>query len=163
MISFIVAMDNNRLIGVNNDLPWHIPNDLQFFKEKTIGNTIIMGRKTFESLGRVLPKRHHIVVTKSQDREFPKEVEVFSNLDEVIELSKKTEDEIFVIGGGRVFSELLPHADRLYITQIDAVFSGDIYFPNFSMKDWKITSKIKGKKDNKNPYDYYFCQYDRIS
>jgi len=163
MISFIVAMDNNRLIGANNDLPWHIPNDLQFFKEKTIGNTIIMGRKTFESLGRVLPKRHHIVVTKNKDKKFPEGVEIFSNLEEVIELSKKTEDELFVIGGGRVFSELLPYADRLYITEIDAVFSGDIYFPEFSNQHWKKTSKVKGKKDNKNPYDYYFCQYDRIS
>src|SRR5690625_2906341 len=101
MISFIVSMDKNNVIGSNNELPWHLPKDLQFFKETTIGHTIVMGRKTFESIGRVLPERNHIILTKNEKLSFPNEVEVFHNIEDVIKLSKELGDEeLFVIGGG---------------------------------------------------------------
>lgn len=161
MISLLVAMDRNRVIGYNNDLPWHLPNDLKFFKEKTIGHTIIMGRKTFESIGRILPKRKHIVLTKSDER-FPSEVEVIRDIETVYQMNKKNEDEeLFVIGGGDIFEQVLPLADRMYITKIEETFQGDTFFPKFSTEEWELVSKEKGTKDEKNPYDYYFLQYDR--
>lgn len=159
MISIIVAMDKNNVIGYKNDMPWHLPRDLQFFKEKTTGHTIVMGRKTFQSLGRVLPKRKHVVLTKSDER-FPEEVEVVHDIQDVIELGQKNE-EIFIIGGGNVYKQLLPYADRLYVTRIDEAFTGDVYFPQIPLDEFVEVSKEKGLKDEKNPYDYYFIQYER--
>jgi len=161
LISLLVAMDRNRVIGHNNNLPWYLPKDLRFFKEKTTGRTIIMGRKTFESIGRVLPKRKHVVLT-TQEMDFPDEVEVISDLSNVLMRNRKNPDEeFFVIGGGNIFTQVMPHADRMYITWIDEAFEGDIYFPPFSKDNWHLTSEIKGDKDENNPYDYYFLQYDR--
>lgn len=160
MISFIVAMDKQRGIGFKNGMPWYLPNEFKFFKEKTTGHTIIMGRKTFESIGRVLPKRRHIVLTRS-DRSFPEEVEVEEDITQVLERYKNLEEEVFIIGGGHIFKETMPWADRLYVTHIDEVFDADVFFPEISSDVWKETSIEKGLKDDKNPYDYYFIQFDR--
>src|SRR5699024_10301829 len=118
-------------IGYKNEMPWHLPNDLRFFKEKTTGHTIVMGRKTFESIGRVLPNRHHIILTKSRN-ELPEEVEVFQDIEQVVQLSRQTDEELFVIGGGNIFKQMLKYADRLYVTIINEAFSGDVFFPNIS-------------------------------
>lgn len=161
MISLIVAMDKNNVIGFNNEMPWHLPNDLRFFKEKTTGHTIVMGRKTFESIGRVLPNRKSVVLTKSEVN-LPEEVEVIQDIQTVVDMANETPDEeLFVIGGGNIFKQILPYADRLYVTVIEEAFQGDVFFPEISATDWKEVSKVKGKKDEKNPYDYYFIQYDR--
>ncbi|WP_077326592.1 dihydrofolate reductase [Virgibacillus siamensis] len=161
MISLLVAMDKHKTIGLNNDLPWRLPNDLKFFKEKSTGNTIIMGRKTFESMGKPLPNRKNVVVTRSQS-DFPNEVEVIHDLDTIYNWnSENPGEELFVIGGGNIFRQVLPHADRMYITWIDEDFKGDTFFPEFNEADWELTSKVKGEKNEKNPYDYYFLQYDR--
>lgn len=161
MISFIVAMDQNHVIGFKNKMPWHLPKDLRFFKEKTINHTIIMGRKTFESIGRVLPHRRNVVLTTSK-QEFPEGVEVIEDLSEILNLNKAHPDEqLFVIGGGKVFEQLLPYADRLYITKINESFEGDTYFPPFSEAEWVLSSKEQGIKDENNPHDYTFLQYDR--
>ena len=161
MLSLIVAMDQNRVIGLNNDMPWHIPNDLRYFKERTSGHTIVMGRKTFDSLGRVLPNRKHVVLTRS-DKAFPDEVIVLHEFEEILQYAKTHDDkEIFIIGGGELYKQMLPHVDRMYITKIANSFEGDVYFPAFDERDWKLTSKEKGLKDEKNPYDYYYLVYDR--
>ncbi len=160
MISFIVAMDRNHVIGFNNQMPWHLPNDLKFFKETTTGNTIVMGRKTFESIGRVLPNRKHIVLTKSNNN-FPDEVEVVQDIESIIQLSESNDEELFVIGGGNIFKQLLPYADKLYVTLINETFEGDVFFPNISMEEWEEVSKEKGVQDERNPYEYYFIQYVR--
>ncbi|HLR71732.1 MAG TPA: dihydrofolate reductase [Pseudogracilibacillus sp.] len=161
MISLILAMDRNRVIGVNNDLPWYLPRDLRFFKEKTTGNTIIMGRKTFDSIGRVLPNRKHIVLTK-QNADLPEEVTVIRSIDQIKEWNDQNpKKEYFVIGGSTVFEQILPIADRMYITFIDESFEGDTFFPIFNETDWELTSKVKGEKDEKNQYNYYFLQYNR--
>lgn len=162
MISLLVAMDRNHVIGSNNDLPWHLPEDLQYFKEKTVGNTIIMGRKTFESIGRVLPKRQNVVLTRS-NQTFPEGVEVIRDLNVVQEWKSSNPDkEYFIIGGGDIFNQAISFADRLYITWIDYDFTGDVYFPNFSIdEDWTLTSKTKGPRNEANPYDYYYLVYDR--
>ncbi|MBN8234622.1 dihydrofolate reductase [Halobacillus kuroshimensis] len=161
MISFIFAMDRHQLIGKDNDLPWHIPNDFKFFKDMTWGKTIIMGRKTFESFGRPLPERKHIVLTsnESYDREG---CTVIHSIDEILKLEQEQPDkEWFVIGGSVLFEKMLPYADRMYLTYIDAEFEGDTYFPPFNYDQWTLSSETKGMKDEKNPYDYYFRTYDR--
>ncbi|MEN1969406.1 dihydrofolate reductase [Lentibacillus sp. N15] len=162
MISLLVAMDRNQIIGSNNELPWHLPNDLQFFKKLTTGNTIIMGRKTFESIGKALPNRKNYVLTRHNKDEFPEDVYVLNDLETIINLNNQhPEEELFVIGGGAIFEQMMKHADRMYITYIDASFKGDTHFPIFTMDEWSLTSKIKGDKNEKNPYDFYFLQYDR--
>ncbi|MBM7598403.1 dihydrofolate reductase [Virgibacillus halotolerans] len=161
MISLLLAMDRNHVIGLNNDLPWRLPKDLRFFKEKTTGNTIIMGRKTYESMGGALPNRRNVVITSSENP-FPENVHVIRNLESIREWDKESpNEEVFVIGGGNIFKQILPFADRIYITWIDQDFDGDTYFPEFSELDWSLTSKVKGEKNETNPYDYYFLQYDR--
>lgn len=165
MLSIIAAMDKNNVIGRSdkNDMPWHLPNDLQHFKRKTIGHTIIMGRKTFESLGRVLPDRTHVVLTRTK-YDAPDEVIVFHDIDELlrfIDEKKRQNEELFVIGGGNLFKQLMPYVDRMYITRIDESFAGDVTFPSFDETEWKKVTCEKGVKDTKNPYDYYFLTYER--
>lgn len=162
MLSCIVAMDKNNIIGIKdeNKMPWHLPRDLQYFKEQTSGHTIVMGRKTFESLGRVLPNRKHIVITTS-DTSFPDEVDVIHHITDLIEISKRQDEEIFIIGGGSIYKQLLPYIDKLYVTMIDEAFTGDVNFPEIDHKIWTEISREKGLKDERNPYDYYFVQYMR--
>ena len=163
MISFIVAMDKNNVIGIKNDnkMPWHLPKDLQFFKEQTTGHTIIMGRKTFDSLGRVLPNRKHIVLTR-KDIALQEQVELVHDVSEIVQLAEEHHDEeLFIIGGGTIFEQFLDYADKLYVTMIDESFHGDVYFPTISPDEWEEVSREKGEKDAKNPYDYYFIQYIR--
>ncbi|OIU71316.1 dihydrofolate reductase [Rossellomorea aquimaris] len=160
MISFIVAMDSKSAIGKNNELPWHLPADLAFFKKTTMGKPIIMGRKTFESIGRPLPGRENIVITR--DKDFVAEgCNVIHDLKKITQLGAGQEEEIFVIGGAEIFNEMLPYADRLYVTKIEEEFDGDTFFPPFDKEEWELKSKEKGPKDDKNPYDYYFMTYDR--
>jgi dihydrofolate reductase len=157
MISFMLAMDENRVIGKDNDLPWRLPADLAYFKRVTMGQPIIMGRKTYDSIGRPLPGRENIVVTRNKD--FKAEgITVVHSLQEALEHTKNT--EAFVIGGAQIFKEALPLASRLYITHIYHTFEGDTYFPAIT-DEWKVISSEKGVKDEKNPYDYDFVVYEK--
>jgi dihydrofolate reductase len=160
MISFIVALDQNRAIGKDNQLPWHLPEDLKFFKRTTMGHPIAMGRKTHESIGRVLPGRENIVITRQHNYQC-EGCTVFSSIDEFVTYSQKQNNEIFVIGGAEIFRETLIFANRLYITYINETFAGDTFFPPFNQQDWVLTSVEKGIKNEKNPYDYEFRIYDR--
>ncbi|WP_186577750.1 dihydrofolate reductase [Aquibacillus kalidii] len=161
MISLLLAMDQNRVIGYKNDLPWKLPNDLKFFKELTTSNVIIMGRKTFDSMGRPLPNRRNVIMTRDTSYKQPG-CDVIHSIDTIIEWEKQNpEIEYFVIGGGNIFNQVLPYANRMYITLIEEAFPGDTFFPEFEEEEWNITKKEKGQKDEKNPYDYYFIQYDR--
>jgi dihydrofolate reductase len=159
MITLLVAMDKNRVIGKDNDLPWHLPNDLKFFKQKTLNHKIVMGRKTFEAIGRPLPKRENIVMTTNKD--FHVEgCRVIHSWDPVLEWNRSTpEEEIFVIGGAQLFNDSLSIADKMYITKIEEEFEGDTFFPSFDLSKWELVHKEKGLKDDKNQYDYYFCTY----
>ncbi len=161
MISLLFAMDKNRVIGKDNTLPWRLPNDLKFFKNLTTGNSIIMGRKTFESMNGPLPNRENIVLTSNKD--FQQEgCMVLHSIDEIQELNKEhPEKEWFVIGGEVLFRQVIKFADRIYMTYIDEAFQGDTFFPEFDESKWLLTSKEKGEKDDKNIFDYYFIQYDR--
>ncbi|MFD3450075.1 dihydrofolate reductase [Microbacteriaceae bacterium 4G12] len=162
MISLMVAMDQNRVIGRNNDLPWRLPADLAYFKRVTMGHPIVMGRKTFESIGRPLPGRENIVVTRNKEYEAAG-CKVIHSLKDLLERPKQREEELFIIGGAEIFKEALPVADRLYITHIDEVFEGDTYFPEIANEQWHIVSKEKGIKDESNPYNYYFTVYEKIN
>lgn len=127
--SIIAAIGKNNELGKDNNLIWHLKGDLKFFKETTTGSTVIMGRKTFESLPKMLPNRHHIVL--SRNNSFPSEVEVYKTLDELLENLNKRNEEMFVIGGGSVYKMFIPYADKLYLTEIDATSEADTYFPDF--------------------------------
>ncbi|WP_449536640.1 dihydrofolate reductase [Ferdinandcohnia sp. Marseille-Q9671] len=161
MISLLLAMDKNQLIGKDNDLPWRLPADLAYFKRVTMGHPIIMGRKTYDSIGRPLPGRENIIVTR--DKTYHAEgCKVIHSIEEIVTLSENTEQELFVIGGAEIFKEILPYSDRLYITEIEEEFEGDTYFPAFDKADWKVISKEKGIKDEKNQYDYTFLVYEKV-
>ncbi|GAA4071532.1 dihydrofolate reductase [Amphibacillus indicireducens] len=161
MLSMIFANDRNYLIGKDNWIPWDIPNDLGYFKAMTTGKTIIMGRKTFESFGKPLPNRHHVVLTRNKDFQADGCV-VFHQIEDVLDYIKPfSNQEVIVIGGSEIYQQFLKYADRLYITYIDAEFEGDTYLPEFDLSNWQLTSKEKGIKNEENPYDYYFLQYDR--
>ncbi|MGB8001296.1 MAG: dihydrofolate reductase [Anaerobacillus sp.] len=159
MISFLLAMDEQNLIGQNNDLPWHLPADLAYFKRVTTGKSIVMGRKTFESIGKALPGRENYIITKSELE--LENVTVFSSIDAFLERSRREEKEWFVIGGAEIFRQMFPHADRLYITEIHETFEGDTYFPTFSKEEWQESSRENHTKDEKNKYDFDFVRYDR--
>jgi dihydrofolate reductase len=160
MISFILAMDENRVIGKNNQLPWHLPGDLKFFKRVTMGHPIAMGRKTHESIGRVLPGRENIIITRQAD--FQSEgCTVLHSVEEFISYCQNQDDEIFVIGGAEIFKATFAFADRLYITLIHEEFEGDTFFPEYPEQEWELVSCENGIRDEKNPYDYEFRIYQR--
>jgi dihydrofolate reductase len=152
-MSIIVAMARNRVIGRDGGMPWHLPADLERFKALTMGKPIIMGRKTFESLGRILPGRRHIVISRGRDYKAPG-AEVVGNLDTALKAAEGAE-EAFVIGGAEIFREALPLADCLYITSIDAEIEGDVYFPVFDIDEWQEIERIECAPD-KAPYQLTF-------
>ncbi len=158
MISLIAAMDKNNVIGYENDMPWSLPNDLRHFKEVTSHHTIVMGRKTYESIGRPLPNRLNIILSRS-DYQTQDQVKVISSIDEIKQMAKS--EEIFVIGGGTIYEQFLPFADKLYITRIEAEFEGDTYFPQFDLKDWEVIDKKPGIVNEKNKHDHTFYTYSR--
>jgi dihydrofolate reductase len=160
MISFLVAMDQERTIGKDNDLPWRLPADLAYFKRITMGHPIVMGRKTHESIGRVLPGRENIIMTRDKDYT-SQGCTVIHSIEELLHVDKTKDEEIFVIGGAQIFKEAFRIVDRLYITLIADVFEGDTFFPEFDKSEWEIVSKEKGVKDEKNPYDYDYLVYER--
>ena len=161
MLSIIVAVAKNNVIGKDNKLIWHLPEDLKRFKQITTGKNIIMGRKTFESLGRVLPNRKHIILCNDMEMDIDNEnVEI---LDDISKLDKyiNSGEENFVIGGATIYKLLMPYVNKLYITKINHDFEGDVYFPEIKETEWKEISKEKGLKNDENPYDYEYITYVR--
>ncbi|MCM3664391.1 dihydrofolate reductase [Mesobacillus subterraneus] len=160
MISLIWAMDENRVIGLHNQLPWRLPEDLKFFKRVTMGHPIAMGRKTYESIGKPLPGRENIVITRDENYS-PDGCVVMNSIEEFMKYAGEKDDEVFVIGGAEIFKEVLPKADRLYLTMIHEQFEGDTFFPVFDIDKWELETREIGLKDEKNPYDYEFLIYKR--
>jgi dihydrofolate reductase len=162
MISIITAYDQNRLIGNDSSLPWHIPADLKYFKQLTEGRIVVMGRKTFESLGKPLPNRINIVLTNNKESFYSRGCLVFDSLYALLNfIDIFSDEEVFIIGGSSIYSQFLPYVNRLYVTKIEHEFEGNTYFPDFNEDDWKMISSTKGIKDENNPYDYYFNIYER--
>lgn len=163
MLVAIWAQDKNGLIGKNNRLPWHLPNDLRFFKETTLNHTLVMGRKTFEGMGgRPLPNRQTIVLT--HDQNYPaSNVIIMHSSAEVLAYAKKNDGMTFIAGGSVIYQEFLPHCQKIYRTVIDADFEGDAYFPPIDWKQWQLAESTVGQQDDKNLYPYHFETYQRIT
>lgn len=158
-ISLIWAMSENRTIGLNNKLPWHLPEDLKYFKQTTIGKPIIMGRKTYESIGIPLPGRQNIVI--SHDKSYKaKGVNVEHSLENAIEFAYITKfrdaKEYVVIGGAEIYTLALPYAQRLYLTQVHSEVAGDTFFPEFDLGNWQEIKRVDFYADECNPHDYSF-------
>jgi len=160
MLSLIWAMDENRLIGKQNALPWHLPADLQWFKQNTLGKPSLMGRKTYESIGRPLPGRTNIVLTRQADL-------VIDGCTVVTSIEQATQAvpeaaEIMVIGGAEIYAALLPAAAKLYVTEVHAQCEGDAWFPAFDRSQWRETFREAHAADEKNPYPYDFVMLERV-
>jgi len=162
MLSIVVAKAKNNIIGKDNKLLWHLSDDLKRFKALTTGHTIIMGRKTFESLGRVLPNRKHIVFSNNPDFKVNDEnVEVVHSLLQIQEYIE-SEDEAFVIGGAMMYNFLMPYVSKMYVTEIEKEFEGDTFFPRIDDKKWKEVSREKGPEDGENNFEYNYVVYQKI-
>ncbi len=159
-ISIIVAMAKNRVIGANNAIPWRLPGELKMFKAITLGHHLIMGRNTWESIGRLLPGRTMVIVTRRRDYHVPGAI-VADSLDTAI-AACRADDEIFVIGGAQLFATALPRAHRIYLTRVDADVGGDTLMPQFDFAQWREHSSQAFSADAKNPYHYQLTVYDRI-
>ncbi|MCB1876560.1 MAG: dihydrofolate reductase [Chromatiales bacterium] len=160
VIALIVAMDDNRLIGASNRLPWRIPADLTHFRKITMGKPILMGRKTFESIGKPLAGRRNIVISRNHSLRIPG-AEVAHGLDEAIALVSE-QDEVMVIGGAELYRQALPLAQRLYITRIHGEFEGDTWFPEIPTDLWRLADKKEHGADPRNPCRYGFYRYERV-
>lgn len=159
-ISMIAAMANNRVIGKDNDMPWHMPADLQHFKKVTLGKPVIMGRKTLESIGRPLPGRKNIVISRSNEILF-EGVEIANSPEQAIEIAGDV-DEVMIIGGGHIYNHFLALADTLYLTHIDLNVEGDTCFPDYnSIAKWTIIEEDNHQADESNPYNYRFVTYHK--
>jgi dihydrofolate reductase len=159
-ISAVVAMSENHVIGVQNKLPWHMPADLQHFKTITINKPVMMGRKTYESIGRPLPNRLNVII--SRDPSFKADgCSVYHSVDDAMSAIKNNE-EIFIIGGAILFSEMLPRIKRIYLTVIHEHVEGDAFFPELNKKEWKEVESVKHHADERNPHDYSFITLDRV-
>jgi dihydrofolate reductase len=158
IISHLVALSNNFVIGVNNDLPWKLKKDLQHFSAYTQNKAIVMGRKTFESIGRPLPNRKNIVISSSLESQ--ESLEVVPNLNQAIEAANQwnkdnsAEEEIVLIGGGYVFEESKNIVNKLVLTRVECEIDGDVFYPQIDLSDWKEISRESYKRDSENEYDF---------
>lgn len=162
-LNLIVAVARNNVIGLGGKMPWHLPAELAYFKQITTGHPIIMGRKTFESIGRPLPGRRNIVVTHNRQWQHQGVDVVHSLADAIARIDATNDTAAFVIGGATLYVEALDHADQIYLTTIDADISGDTYFPALPMDVWQETSRAHRSRDEKNPYDVDFIVLKRRS
>jgi len=164
-VAMIWAMAENRVIGRNNNLPWHLPNDLKYFKQLTTGEPVIMGRKTYDSIGRPLPNRVNIVVTR--DADFMADgIKVVHNLESALDLADAEclmsgAEEVIIMGGAQIYQLGLPVADRLYVTLVHANVEGDAWFPDVDFNNYQEVSRENFSADGPNPYDYSFCVFDK--
>lgn len=157
-ITMIWAMAENGVIGKDNTIPWRLPKDMAFFKQQTTGHTIIMGRKTWDSLnGKPLPNRKNVVLTR-QNQTFSG-AEVIHSVEEGVKMAEN--ETLYVIGGAAVYSAFMPYADRLIVTCIKETFEGDTFMDKIDENQWKLVQEIPGEKDDKNPYDYSFKFYEK--
>ena len=159
MLSIIVAKAKNNIIGKDNSMLWKLPDDLKKFKEKTEGHIIIMGRKTFESLGGILPDRKHIILSRNPDFNIDSDcVKVVHSLLELQEYMDD-EEEHFVIGGAIIYNLLMPYCEKMYVTQLDKNFEGDTVFPKINEEDWEEVDREKGPEDGINDFGYEYITY----
>lgn len=163
MLAFIWAEDSNHGIGYQGQLPWHLPADMQFFKETTMGNTIVAGRKTFATFKRPLHNRKNIVLTTRDAAEFPEGVAVFHSVKEVLTYyTSRLDEKMFIVGGSRLFADFLPYTTDLYRTTIEHEFDVDTYMPEIDYSQFLLNDFEQGKVDEKNPYPFKFEHFIRV-
>ena len=167
-ISLIVAMAQNGVIGHNNMLPWHLPEDLRYFKKVTMGKPIVMGRKTFESIGRALPGRTNIVISRQANLTLPEGVKLAASIDEAVKIAEAVclidgVDELMIIGGEEIYRLCMPQATRLYLTKVHAEVEGDAYFSGFKENEWSLEEQQDYDASENNPYSYSFCVFEKKS
>ncbi len=163
ILSLLVAAAENNVIGKNNKLPWHLPNDLKYFKNQTWGMPVVMGRKTYESFGKPLRGRRNIVITRNKDWK-AEGVDAVISIENAIALAKESAvKEIFIIGGGEIFKTILPKADRIYLTRIHHSFDGDAFFPEIKLSEWQLIKERNCPADEKNAYAHTFQVWERNS
>ncbi|MDX5444151.1 MAG: dihydrofolate reductase [Hymenobacteraceae bacterium] len=162
MIAIVVATAENNAIGKNNELLWHLPADLKHFKQLTTGHPIIMGRKTFESIGKPLPNRTSIIVTRQADYKQENCV-VVQDVKSALEKAQKLDEQVFIIGGGEIYKEMLPFTDTIYLTKVHDTFDADTFFPELNPDNWQETEREDFKPDEKNKYAYSFITLKRKS
>ncbi len=161
VISQIVAASLNNVIGVNGGLPWHMPTDMKYFKEKTLGHYIVTGRKNYEAEGKALPGRVNIVLTRNREYTIPDGV-VVHTMEEAIEIARKAgETELFIVGGEEIYKLAMPVTDRIYLTRIHTKVEGDTFYPEPDPEIWKQVSVERHQKDKRNPFDYDFLVFER--
>lgn len=162
MLSIIVAIAKNHIIGKNNELLWHIPEDMKHFKNTTTGHTVIMGKRTFESIGKPLPNRKNIVIAQKDEIFKDKNgIEIVNSLEELKEY-QESKEECFVIGGAMIYKQLMPICQKMYITLIDKEYEGDVSFPQIDNKEWKEVKREKGNECEKIGLNYSFIEYNKI-
>ena len=161
-ISLIVAMASNRVIGLNNKMPWHLSADLKKFKQITMGSPILMGRKTYESIGRPLPGRTNMIISRNTDYQQAGCL-VFNNLETALQSAGELTPELFIIGGSDLYQTLLPLADKLYLTLINQAFEGDTYFPEIDLSIWEVTETEEFKTNDEDSIPYTYTIYQRRS
>lgn len=161
MITIVVAMGEKNEIGFGNQLLWHLPKDLKHFKDLTSGHPIIMGRKTYESIGKPLPNRTNIVVSRKKNW-FQEGVLIVGSIKEAVKFAKKIDENIFIIGGGNIYEQTMDVAEKLEVTLVKAQLEADTFFPKINTKFWKKTSEIYHEKDEKNQYDFCFQTFEKI-
>ncbi|MFC0213966.1 dihydrofolate reductase [Paenibacillus chartarius] len=159
-IAMLLAMDRNNGIGIDNKLPWRLPADMAYFRKVTKGRTVLMGRKTHESIGKPLPNRLNVIVTRDPSYKAEGCV-VEHSLEEALRRHNPADDELIVIGGAEICKAAMPYTDKLYITHIYHEFAADTFFPEIEASVWEVTSREPGVKDEENPYDYEFVVYER--
>jgi dihydrofolate reductase len=158
-ITLIVAAAENNAIGKDNQMLWHLPNDFKYFKKNTLEHSVVMGRKTFVSIGKPLPERRNIILTRDMNYSH-EEVDVANSVQEVLNYCRD-EREIFIIGGAEIYKQTLPLADKILLTRVHTTIDGDAYFPALLDHEWKLVSAEKHEKDEKHAFDYTFEVYER--
>lgn len=161
MIKILVACDENRVIGKDNQLIWHLPADLKRFKSLTTGHVILMGRKTYESIGKPLPNRTTIVITRQVDFQAEGTITAHSVEEAILKAKSLTREDIFIVGGAEIYSLSLALADQLLVTQLHDIFEGDAFFPEISADTWEMVERERGVTDEKNPFQYSYITYQK--
>lgn len=160
MVTLIVAMGKNRAIGKDNQLLWHLPNDLKHFKEMTSGHPIVMGRKTYESIGKPLPNRTNIVISRQKEW-FEEGILIVGSIKEALKFAQKIDPDVFVVGGGHIYEQTIAEADRLEVTWVDAEIEADTFFPEIDLSLWEKTKEIAHEKDEKHEFNFCFQTFER--
>ena len=162
-LELVVALAANGVIGRGGTLPWHLPDDLKHFKALTMGHPILMGRRTYESIGKPLPGRRSIVVSRTLAASPAPGVEVARSLDEAVQLASQTPGPAFVIGGAALYQAAFPRTDRLHLTELDAAVDGDTFFPPFDRSKWRVVSETRHESDERHAMGFWFRTYERVS